>query len=68
MLSKEEQRVYENYLNDPVGKRLLKLLRQKSTSNIIDKNKPDPNAALYQAAQVALVKFLENLAGGKTDE
>lgn len=68
MLTNDDVEGFKAYLNQPGGKRLIKLLRQKAQAGRIDRDKPDPNAALYQCAQMALVRYVENLAGGNQDE
>ncbi|MBD1210590.1 MAG: hypothetical protein H9535_19335 [Ignavibacteria bacterium] len=67
MLSQEQQDGFKAFLNQPAGKQLIKHLRQKAHVRI-DRDNPNPNAALYQSAQMALVRHIENLAGGNADE
>ena len=68
MITKEQAEGFQFYLSQTAGKELIKALRKKAQSNRIDRDNPNPNAALYQAAQLALVRYMENLAGGNVDE
>jgi hypothetical protein len=68
MLTKEEREGYAAYLSTPQAKKVIKLLRHKAMAIHIDRDNPNPNAALYQSAQLALIRYIESLAGGNVDE
>lgn len=62
-MEQNDQDALRAYLNQPGGKFLIKELRKQSMAGRINRNNPDPNACVYQAAQVAMVRFIEKLAG-----
>lgn len=63
MLSKEMELELKDYLRTTRGRALIKAMRDKATAIKIDPANPNPQTALYQMAQIELVKFVERIAG-----
>lgn len=66
----ELQQVYQAVFDGPAGERILADLRWLADRTRVDRNNPNPQAALYRAAQHDLINFIERMLiiGGDTDE
>lgn len=55
-------------LDTTQGRAWIKLLEKSAVGNKIDGRNPDANAAVYQVAQLAMVRKIKNALGGIIDD
>ncbi len=66
----ELKQVYRAVFDTGAGERVLEDLRWLADRTKVDRNNPNPQAALYRAAQHDLINFIERMLiiGEDTDE
>lgn len=64
---KELRECYRSCFRNKAGERVIKDLERFARANLIDRNDPNPNSAIYRIAQLNIIERIKQKLGESND-